>query len=209
MTPARRPSTAIIVVVALGFATMLMIVVLGLLVIIQRRLPPLATAMTTPSPSIAVLPITAVPTVAYSPSRVLAPLPSVTATSPISAYLATRVPMSVQPEVPASIPGPLANPNLDPYVGPVSVPLEIQIPALKIKAPVLGVGLTLTNAMASPIGMFPDDPIWQSVFWYRGGVIPGDVGTATFAGHFDDALGRPAVFAFLVIKNRRPDRRPG
>ncbi len=79
----------------------------------------------------------------------------------------------------------------------MSVPLEIQIPALKIKAPVLGVGLTLTNAMASPIGMFPDDPIWQSVFWYRGGVIPGDVGTATFAGHFDDALGRPAVFAFL------------
>ena len=77
------------------------------------------------------------------------------------------------------------------------MPLGIEIPALKINAPVLGVGLTHTNTMASPIGTVLDDPIWQTIFWYRGGAIPGDVGTATFAGHFDDESGLPAVFAFL------------
>ncbi|MEO8393848.1 MAG: class F sortase [Chloroflexota bacterium] len=106
-------------------------------------------------------------------------------------------PTETQATLPATIPGPLVDPALRLLAGPVDVPLEIQIPALKIKAAVLGVGLTETNAMASPIGVIPDDPIWQTVFWYRGGGIPGDVGTATFAGHFDDALGRPAVFAYL------------
>ncbi len=105
-------------------------------------------------------------------------------------------PNSVRPAVPL-IPGPLFNPLLNQHAGPVAVPLEVQIPALKINAPVLGVGLTMANAMASPVGMAMDDPIWQTVFWYRGGGIPGDVGTATIAGHFDDDLGRPAVFAFL------------
>jgi sortase (surface protein transpeptidase) len=103
----------------------------------------------------------------------------------------------VQAATPETIPGPLVDPSLRLLSGPVDVPLEIQIPALKITATVLGVGLTETSAMASPIGMSLDDPIWQSVFWYRGGGIPGDIGTATFAGHFDDALGRPAVFAYL------------
>lgn len=41
------------------------------------------------------------------------------------------------------------------------------------------------------------DPVWQKVFWYRGSGIPGDLGTATLAGHVDDVLGRPAVFARL------------
>jgi len=98
---------------------------------------------------------------------------------------------------PLMIPAPLVDPALPLLVGPVDVPLELHIPALNIASPVLAVGLTLTNAMASPVGMLPEDPIWQSVFWYRGGTIPGHVGTATFAGHFDDDLGRPAVFAYL------------
>lgn len=101
-----------------------------------------------------------------------------------------------QPPYPA-VDVPLVDPSLSLYTGPVSVPLSMQIPALNIDAPVLGVGLTLTNAMAAPIGFFPDDPIWRSVFWYRGGGIPGEAGTATFAGHYDDAHGLPAVFAFL------------
>ena len=41
------------------------------------------------------------------------------------------------------------------------------------------------------------DTVWQKAFWYRGSGIPGDIGTATFAGHVDDVLGRPAVFARL------------
>jgi len=107
---------------------------------------------------------------------------------------------------------PLVDPDLSLLGGAVQVPLEISIPALQLRAPVLGVGLTLTNVMAAPIGIRENDPIWWSVFWYRGGGIPGEVGTATFAGHFDDDLGRPAIFAFLaelevgdliVVKDRR------
>ena len=44
-----------------------------------------------------------------------------------------------------------------------------------------------------PIG----DPVWHSAFWYRGSGIPGDVGTATIAGHVNDPLGRPEIFAHL------------
>ncbi len=135
---------------------------------------------------------------------------------PTAGYIATYVPslrqtdiptqisqptllarMSVHVAVPLQIPGPLVDPSLSLLSKPVDVPLEIQIPALKIKAAVLGVGLTMANAMASPLGSYADDPVWQTVFWYRGGSIPGDVGTATFAGHLDDTLGRPAVFAYL------------
>jgi sortase (surface protein transpeptidase) len=43
------------------------------------------------------------------------------------------------------------------------------------------------------------------VFWYRGGGIPGDATTATIAGHVDDVLGRPAIFAHLKDL-RRGDR---
>jgi sortase (surface protein transpeptidase) len=49
------------------------------------------------------------------------------------------------------------------------------------------------DAPQGPLG----DPVWQEAFWYRGGGIPGDVGTATIAGHVDDVRGRPALFAHL------------
>ena len=100
------------------------------------------------------------------------------------------------------IPGPLADPGLDLHAGPVDVPLELKIPALAVSAAVVGVGLTAANLMDAPKGP-AGDPVWQKVFWYRGGGIPGDPGTATAAGHVDDVLGRPAVFA------RLKDLRPG
>ncbi len=78
------------------------------------------------------------------------------------------VPLSAQTD----IPGPLVDPALSLYTGPVSVPLEIEIPALNLTAPILGVGLTLTNAMAAPRGIRETDPLWYSVFWYRGGGFP-------------------------------------
>jgi len=85
---------------------------------------------------------------------------------------------------------------------PVDVPLEIRIPSLKVTAPVLGVGLTAENVMDSPKGPI-DDPIWHAAFWYRGGGIPGAIGTATIAGHVNEPLGRPEIFA------RLGDLRPG
>jgi len=78
----------------------------------------------------------------------------------------------------------------------VDVPLELQIPSLKVNAPVMGVGLTSENVMDSPRGPI-GDPVWHTAFWYRGGGIPGDVGTATIAGHVNDPLGEPEIFARL------------
>lgn len=86
--------------------------------------------------------------------------------------------------------------NLDLRAGPVDVPLELRIPSLQVDASVVGVGVTSDNVMDAPKGS-ADNPVWQQVFWYRGSGIPGDLSTATMAGHVDDAIGRPATFARL------------
>ncbi|HEY3341839.1 MAG TPA: class F sortase, partial [Anaerolineae bacterium] len=65
-----------------------------------------------------------------------------------------------------------------------------------VNAPVLGVGLTSDNVMDAPKGP-AGDPIWHTAFWYRGSGVPGDPGTATIAGHVDDLLGKPEIFAHL------------
>jgi len=97
---------------------------------------------------------------------------------------------------------PLTDPALDLRAGPVGVPLELQIPSLQVRAPVLGVGINSSNVMDTPEGA-ANDGVWQKVFWYRGSGIPGAASTATIAGHVDDVLGRPAIFA------RLKDLRPG
>jgi len=94
------------------------------------------------------------------------------------------------------VPAQLTAGGLDLRSGPVDVPLVLRIPSLQLGVPVLGVGITPANVMDAPLGS-ADDPVWQKAFWYRGGGIPGEVGTATIAGHVDDALGRPAAFARL------------
>ncbi|HEV2012810.1 MAG TPA: class F sortase [Candidatus Dormibacteraeota bacterium] len=120
------------------------------------------------------------------------PSPVASSSAPASAPAADQLP----------VPTSLIDPGLDLQAGPVDVPLELQIPALRISAAVLGVGLTPKNVMDTPTGS-GRDPVWQKVFWYRGGGIPGDATTATIAGHVDDVLGRPAIFA------RLKDLRPG
>jgi sortase (surface protein transpeptidase) len=102
----------------------------------------------------------------------------------------------VEPTVQPMVPGPLTDPGLDLRAGPVDVPLELRIPSLQINAPVVGVGITAENVMDAPQGLAAD-PVWQKAFWYRGSGIPGNLGTALLAGHVDDILGRPAVFARL------------
>ncbi len=92
--------------------------------------------------------------------------------------------------------GPLIVTPLAPSAGPVYIPLKLRIPSLKVDAPMLGVGLTSENVMAAPKGPI-DDPVWHTAFWYRGGGIPGDVGTATIAGHVNNPLGKPEIFARL------------
>ena len=67
---------------------------------------------------------------------------------------------------------------------------SISIPSISLNAPVEYVGLTATGDMATPARL-------ADVGWYEYGTAPGDVGSAVFAGHVDDALGLPAVFAKL------------
>ena len=86
--------------------------------------------------------------------------------------------------------------DLDIRAKPEEIPLELQIPSLKVNAPIVSVGLTKENRMDAPKGEI-DDPIWHSAFWYRGSGVPGDVGVATIAGHLSDSLGRPEIFANL------------
>jgi sortase (surface protein transpeptidase) len=113
-----------------------------------------------------------------------------------SALMSVSLQPVAQPMINPPLLGQIVDPSLDLRAGPVAVPLELHIPSLRLVAPVLGVGITAEDVMDAPKGM-ATDPVWQSAFWYRGGGIPGDVGTATLAGHVDDLLGRPAVFAHL------------
>jgi sortase (surface protein transpeptidase) len=122
--------------------------------------------------------------------------------APTSADPSPALPPSAQSSDQLAVPTPLTAPGLDLRAGPVDVPLALQIPSLRISAPVLGVGITSNNLMDTPKGP-ANDPVWQKVFWYRGSGIPGAASTATIAGHVDDVLGRPAIFA------RLKDLRPG
>lgn len=97
----------------------------------------------------------------------------------------------------------------------VAVPLVIEIPRIDVKSHVLAVGMTKARAMAAPEGG-ANSPYWADTFWYRGDSVPGAVGTATIAGHIDDAYGRYAVFGRLsglvrgdriFIRNTRTGRR--
>lgn len=101
-----------------------------------------------------------------------------------------------------AVPDAVIDPLLDLRSPPVTVPLELHIPSLKLSRPVLAVGITAADVMDAPQGR-AEDPVWQAAFWYRGGSIPGQPGTATIAGHVTDSVGRPAAFAHL------DDLRPG
>jgi Sortase domain len=86
--------------------------------------------------------------------------------------------------------------GLDVRAGPVPVPLLLQIPSLKVDAPVLGVGVTPGDVMDAPEGPV-NDPVWQEAFWYRGSAVPGVISTALIAGHIDGPRGTQAVFGHI------------
>jgi len=138
---------------------------------------------------------TASPTV--TPSVTPSVVPSVTSSITPTATPTALPSASPKPTATLFVPQALVDPSLSLNAGPVDLSLELQIPSLKIDATMIGVGLDSNNVMDTPVSSSAKDPIWQEVFWYRGGGIPGDVGIATIAGHVDDYLGRHAVFAHL------------
>ena len=120
-----------------------------------------------------------------------------TAITPIPTPLVHKTVQAVPQPTPAStVPEPLFDPELDIKAAPVDVPLELHIPALKVAAPVIGVGLNANNEMDAPKGPIGAE-IWQTAMWYRASAIPGEPGIATFAGHVNDPLGLPGVFGHL------------
>jgi hypothetical protein len=104
--------------------------------------------------------------------------------------------VTITPTATLFVPAPLFDAKLDIKAGPVDVPLELLIPSLHVNVPVIGVGLTQWNVMDAPMGSL-GSPFWHSAFWYRGSGIPGDVGTATIAGHITDPLGKPGAFRYI------------
>ncbi|MEV5727551.1 MULTISPECIES: class F sortase [Streptomyces] len=90
---------------------------------------------------------------------------------------------------------------------PPSPPDRIRIPAIRVDAPLTGLGLTPTGSLEVPPAGRPD-----LAGWYEAGTTPGERGTAIVAGHVDNAEG-PAVFYGLGALRRggtiEVDRRDG
>ncbi|MBC9728299.1 class F sortase [Streptomyces sp. TRM68367] len=90
---------------------------------------------------------------------------------------------------------------------PPSPPDRIRIPAIRVNAPLTGLGLT-------PVGSLEVPPADRENLagWYGAGTMPGEQGTAIVAGHVDNADG-PAVFHRLGALKKggtiEVDRRDG
>ncbi|MFI9149531.1 class F sortase [Streptomyces sp. NPDC053367] len=74
---------------------------------------------------------------------------------------------------------------------PPSPPDRIRIPAIRVDAPLTGLGLTPSGSLDVP----PAEKK-NLAGWYEAGTTPGETGTAIVAGHVDNADG-PAVFYAL------------
>jgi sortase (surface protein transpeptidase) len=108
---------------------------------------------------------------------------------------AVDVPPAPTTVAPWAVPAALVAGGLSLRAGPLAVPLELEIPSLGVRAPVVGVGITSANVMDAPMGP-ASDPVWQEAFWYRGSAVPGALSTAVIAGHIS-AYGRLDVFGHI------------
>jgi Sortase domain len=79
-----------------------------------------------------------------------------------------------------------------------SLPVVIKIPAIRVRAQVIPLGLDPSGGVAVPS---LNTPFLTS--WYDGGPTPGEIGPAVVLGHVDSAQVGPAVFYLLG------DLRPG
>ncbi|MFE5541492.1 class F sortase [Streptomyces sp. NPDC056492] len=72
---------------------------------------------------------------------------------------------------------------------PPSVPDRIEIPDIKVDAPLETVGLDAQGVMREPDFAKPDDAAW-----YKDGPTPGEAGAAAIVGHMDTPQAPKAVF---------------
>lgn len=72
----------------------------------------------------------------------------------------------------------------------VPVPLWITAPKANIAGLVIPVGADAQGAMEAPEGA-NNDPVWSEAFWWRGGVMPGQVGNAVMGGTWTAKMAHP------------------
>ncbi|MFF4172393.1 class F sortase [Streptomyces sp. NPDC001744] len=87
---------------------------------------------------------------------------------------------------PVAPPAPSAATGLEPL--PFAPASRIKIPAIRVAAPIMDVGLDADGWVAAPP---PQDA--NLAGWYQNGISPGQRGTSVIVGHVDNTRG-PAVF---------------
>jgi hypothetical protein len=81
-----------------------------------------------------------------------------------------------------------------------SAPVAIQIPAIRVRAKVVALGLSRNGSISVPPLKTPFE-----TSWYDGGPAPGAPGASVILGHVDAARVGPAIFYYLG--NLRPGNR--
>jgi sortase A len=76
-------------------------------------------------------------------------------------------------------------------------PKHIIIARMGLDADVMPVGATDDGSMATPHCISPTDPVCGEVYWWSGGVVPGETGNAVIAGHVNRPDASPASFGKL------------
>ena len=69
-------------------------------------------------------------------------------------------------------------------------PAHLRIPSIKVDSKIIDVGITSKGNMATPSN-------FTDVGWFKYGTSPGETGSAVMAGHVNDGINFPAVFANL------------
>ncbi|MFG3285203.1 class F sortase [Streptomyces sp. NPDC048111] len=80
-----------------------------------------------------------------------------------------------------------------------SEPVRVTIPAIRVDAPVMRLGLGPDRSLDVP----PPGSTDQAG-WYQDGTTPGARGTAVMAGHVDDAHGPAVFYALGALKKGNP-----
>ena len=128
-----------------------------------------------------------------------------------TAPTAAAAPMTAEPAPPAPLP---ATPRTARPTAPAAQPLPRAPGALRLTVPALGVDADALLLETDDDGALEVPSTAQGVGWYAAGAVPGDPGSAVFAGHVD-LDGKPGVFSRLStmrpgqqVRVVRPDGTP-
>ena len=80
--------------------------------------------------------------------------------------------------------------SVAPLVLPASRPVSIAIPVIRVRAPLLRLGLAADGTMEVP----PPGKHYDDAGWYRHSPTPGELGPSVIVGHVDSAKSGPSVF---------------